>query len=226
MTVAAIIPARGGSKGIANKNIYPIQGRPLIGWSITQALNSNSIDTVYVTSDSPKILEISEFFGAIPILRPPEISDDAATSESAWLHAITELALTQSEPDLVVGIQATSPLRHSTDFDTAIKLYYEDELDTLFSSNLIEDFHVWEGLGTKSLKANYDYHNRQRRQNIEARYLENGSFYLFTPDGIKKHNNRLHGKIGTYIQEKYKSAQIDEPIDIQICSALLGEFIS
>lgn len=222
----AIIPARGGSKGIPNKNIKLINGKPLVAWSIEQALNSQSIDEVYVSSDSKQILDISIEYGAKGIIRPKAISDDLASSESAWIHAILELEKRNIFPKLIIGIQATSPLRHSSDFDEAIQQFYDKELDSLFTSNLIEDFHVWENVNTTNPKANYDFNNRQRRQNITTKYLENGSFYLFTPNGIKETSNRLHGLIGTYVQDKYKFAQIDDTVDIEICSALIEKFLN
>jgi N-acylneuraminate cytidylyltransferase len=222
----AIIPARGGSKGIPNKNIKLVNGKPLVAWSIEQALNSKYIDDVYVSSDSKQILDISIEYGAKGIIRPKAISDDLASSESAWIHTILELEKRNVFPKLIIGIQATSPLRHSSDFDEAIQQFYDKELDSLFTSNLIEDFHVWENVNTTNPKVNYDYNNRQRRQNITPKYLENGSFYLFTPNGIKETNNRLHGLIGTYVQDKYKFAQIDDTVDIEICSALIEKFLN
>ena len=225
MTVIAIIPARGGSKGIPNKNIRLLNGKPLLAWSIEQARQSLKIQDVYVSSDCNNILQVAEDFGAKRILRPSCISGDNASSESAWLHAINEIEKVAVNPQLVVGIQATSPIRHSTDFDEAITKFYYEQLDSLFSSNLIEDFHVWEENSNSSLTAKYDYKNRKRRQNIVPKFLENGNFYLFTPQGIKESENRLHGRIGTFVQNKYAAPQIDEPIDLKICSALMSEFI-
>lgn len=225
MEVIAIIPARGGSKGIPNKNIKVINGKPLLAWSIEQACRAMKIDEVYVSSDCEDILKVAADYGAKTILRPSCISGDNATSESAWLHAIDKLEMLTVKPKLIVGIQATSPIRHSSDFDEAINKFYDEKLNSLFSSNIIEDFHVWEEKSEAKLSANYDFMNRKRRQNIMKKFLENGSFYLFTPQGIKDHENRLHGKIGTFVQEKYSAPQIDEPVDLKICSALMKEFL-
>jgi len=226
MNNIAIIPARGGSKGVPRKNIRILNGKPLIVWSIEQALSSSLIDDVYVSSDCDDILRISSDCGAKTINRPSDLSSDEASSESAWLHACEYLKDIDSENDRIIGIQATSPLRHATDFDEAIELYHEKKLDTLFSSNSVEDHHLWQVSEGNMNSINYDFRNRKRRQKMTEKYLENGSFYIFTALGLKRNQNRLHGKIGTYVQEKYKSAQIDELVDFDICSALMTKFLN
>ena len=113
MNVACIIPARGGSKGIPNKNIYDFAGKPLIYWSIKQALASSMINCdVYVSSDSDEILDLSEQFGAHPIQRPDDLSTDFATSESALIHAQNEISKASEIDDITAGgapIAPTSP---------------------------------------------------------------------------------------------------------------------
>ena len=89
----AIIPARGGSKGIPGKNTILVAGKPLLAWSIEHALRSAEIHSVWVTSDSPEILDIANTYGARTILRPADISGDKATSEEAWIHALNEIKL-------------------------------------------------------------------------------------------------------------------------------------
>jgi N-acylneuraminate cytidylyltransferase len=119
-------------------------------------------------------------------------------------------------------MQATSPIRDSTDLDNAVRLFRHSEYDSLMSVNEIEDFHTWRiGIDGTPESVNYDYRNRQRRQNIEKKYLENGSFYIFTPDSLKKNVNRLSGNIGMYAMEKFKMFQIDEPQDIPLCEAIM-----
>ena len=98
------------------------------------------------------------------------------------------------------------------------------KLSTLFSSNEIEDFFVWKKTEKSFASINYDFRNRKRRQLIEDKYHENGSFYLFKSDVLEKLNNRLGGKIGIYIMEKFKEFQIDEPDDILICESIMNVF--
>ena len=124
MKTVAIIPARGGSKGIPKKNLVNVCGKPLIAWSIEQALQSDSIDSVWVTSDDPEILSTAKSFGANPITRPEEISGDLASSESAWIHAIKEID-PNSTDKLIVGMQPTSLLRRRNDIDAAMNIFLE-----------------------------------------------------------------------------------------------------
>ena len=219
----AIIPARGGSKGIPGKNLLTVAGKPLIAWSIEHALNSSKIDSVWVTSDSAEILSVAEAYGANAIRRPASISGDEATSEEAWIHALKKIQIT-SEVDLVVCIQPTSPIRGSHDLDEAIDKFFVEKLDSLLSVTKIEDHFEWTMGINGAVPVNYDFKNRKRRQDIEVRYLENGSFYLISPELLMANNNRLGGVVGLYEQEQYKMYQIDNAEDIELCEAILNGY--
>lgn len=218
----AVIAARGGSKGIPNKNLLDICGKPLLAWSIEQALGAPSISEVAVSSDSDRILEIAASYGAVPVKRPADISDDAATSESAWLHALNAREVATGPFSRVVALQATSPVRESADIEGALVQYERDKLDSLLTVCEVEDFFNWrinpEGHGES---INYDWRNRRRRQEIEKRYLENGSFYVFPPSLLRETNNRLGGHIGLYLIERHKMFQIDRPEDVELCAAIM-----
>ncbi len=217
----AIIPARGGSKGIQGKNLIDFCGRPLLAWTILQAKASHNIDSVWVTSDSEEILEVALAYGAGAIKRPLDISGDEATSESAWLHAIDYIEKNYCSIDLVLALQATSPLREPRDIVDAVDLYYSKNYDSLLSVVEVEDFFMW-GMVSGDLKSlNYDYRNRKRRQEIQKKYLENGSFYLFKPELLRNNHNRLGGQIGLYIMSKYKMFQIDHRDDIKLCESMM-----
>lgn len=218
----AIIPARGGSKGIPQKNIIDLCGKPLVAWSISHARAASDISSVWVSSDSPTILEIAAEYGANPIRRPEEIAGDEVDSESAWLHALDTIEATGIKVDLAVGMQATSPVRESTDMDKALAQFRREHLDSLLTCCEVEDFFIWKYQPNgQPVGANHDYKNRARRQNIEKHYLENGSFYIFKPHILRAHNNRLGGKIGIYVMERYKMFQIDNPQDIVLCQAIM-----
>jgi len=216
----AIIPARGGSKGIPGKNTLLVAGKPLLAWSIEHALRSAKIHSVWVTSDSPEILDIANTYGARTILRPADISGDKATSEEAWIHALNEIKLS-IEVDLVVCIQPTSPVRGRNDLDEAIAKYRKEKFDSLLSVTQIEDYFEWRMGKSGAESINYDYSNRKRRQDIEVKYLENGSFYIVSPEALVKNKNRLGGYVGFYEQEKYKMFQIDNIEDVALCEAIL-----
>lgn len=219
----AIIPARGGSKGIPGKNLIPINGKPLIAWSINHALSSSLVDEVWVSSDSQEILKFSESIGAKTITRPVEISGDSASSESAWIDAIIQIQKMDENIGLIVGMQATSPIRNEKDIDNAIAQYRQEGLDTLFSGNILDDMNYWSINDNDDLySVNYDYQNRKRRQELQEKFLENGSFYIFTPEGVLSNNNRLYGNIGCYLMDKKAMFQIDEIEDVEICEAIMS----
>ncbi len=225
LNVVAVIPARGGSKGIPKKNIVSICGHPLISWSIYQAKASKRISSVWVTSDDNQILEISKQYGSNIIERPSELAEDTSSSESAWIHSIDHLSELKIIPDIIVGIQATSPIRTYQDFDAAIDTFINNNYDSLFTSSELEDYFTWkidENLNLSPI--NYDFKKRRPRQQISKSYLENGSFYIFKPRLIKKFNNRLCGKIGMYLMDKHKSFQIDSEEDLKICTAIMKEY--
>lgn len=224
-STVAIIPARGGSKGIPRKNLVDVCGKPLIAWSILQARNAQHIDSVWVTSDDDEILAVAESFGAMPIRRPCEISVDQASSESAWLHALDAIEAQGISIDLVVAMQATSPVRESVDLDGGLQVLRERGYDSLLSVTEVEDFFTWriDDLGSAE-SVNYDYRDRRRRQQIEKRYLENGSFYVFRPQQLRAENNRLSGRIGLFVMARYKMFQIDNPEDVELCAAIMRGF--
>ncbi|MDD5491123.1 MAG: acylneuraminate cytidylyltransferase family protein [bacterium] len=224
--VVAIIPARGGSKGIPGKNLLSFCGQPLLSWSIKQALSSKYISEVYVSSDDKEILDQAKRSGANPIRRPAALATDTASSEEALVHAleIIENKL-GGKIDLVVFLQATSPLRIPGDLDQAIETLLREKADSLFSAALLEDFCIWRKAASRFRSFSYDYRRRGRRQERKPLYLENGSIYVFKPEVLKKYGNRLGGRITVSIMEFWKSYEIDSREDIAICAYFMKKNI-
>jgi CMP-N,N'-diacetyllegionaminic acid synthase len=221
MKTVAIIPARGGSKGIPGKNIMDFCGKPLIAWSILQAKNTPEIDNVYVSSDSSDILRIASNYGAETIVRPLDIAGDTASSESAIEHALSAITYPVG---LIIMLQATSPLRKPDDLSKAIKQFYQEGWDSAFSGAVLDDFLIWEkNQHDCFISINYDYLNRGRRQERQPQYVENGSFYLFKPE-ILRQGNRLGGKIGVFLMDFWQSFEIDTPDDIRLMEVLFQTF--
>lgn len=217
MSTVAIIPARGGSKGIPRKNLIDFCGRPLLEWSILQAKLTNRIDEVAVSSDSDEILSIAKKLGAKIIERPADISGDRATSESALQHAIRCFS---TQPDIIVMLQATSPLRKPDDLERALYQFHEEELDSMFSAAILEDFLIWEKSNSGDLiSVNYDFCLRGRRQERLPQYVENGSFYIMRHDVIIN-GNRLGGKMGMYLMDFWQSFELDEMKDLELLKIL------
>jgi N-acylneuraminate cytidylyltransferase len=154
-------------------------------------------------------------------LRPAEFSGDEATSESAWLHALNEIESTGQNVDWIIGMQPTSPIRESSDLDLAIEKVKHEQLDTLLSVAEIEDFFTWRITDDGPESVNYDYQSRKLRQKLEKRYLENGSFYIISPEILRLKGNRLGGQIGLFVMERYKMFQIDNPQDVILCESIM-----
>lgn len=218
----ALIAARGGSKGVPQKNLIDLCGQPLLAWSVLQAKNARGVTEVAVSSDCDSILDVATQFGAIAVRRPDDLSGDSATSESAWLHALDARERSGAPFDRIVALQATSPIRESSDIDAALEQFERESLDSLLTVAEVEDFFNWRvGADGVAESINYDWRNRRRRQDIEQRYLENGSFYVFRPNLLRATGNRLGGRIGLFEMGRHKMFQIDRPEDIQLCSAIM-----
>ena len=220
----AVVAARGGSKGIPLKNLIDICGRPLIAWTVVQAAAARGVDVVAVSSDSGEILAAAEAAGAVGVRRPDAISGDLDSSESAWLHALDTLDGKLGPFERIVALQATSPIREPSDIEQALEAFERDKLDSLLSVCEVEDYFNWRiGAGGPE-PINYDFRNRRMRQQIEKRYLENGSFYVLTPSLLREQKNRLGGKIGFHLMERHKMFQIDRMEDIKLCAAIMQSY--
>ena len=219
----AIILARGGSNGIKQKNLIKVNKKPLIFWTLKHCLSSKKISSIWVSSDSEKILNYSCKIGAKTIKRPKTFSKDNSTSEIAWLHAIRYIQKKGIQVNNVIALQPTSPIRFKKDLDKAINLFVKEKYDSLFTAQKIHDFFTWQKTKNK-LVPNYSYRLRPRRQKIKGKYMENGSFYIFNKNRFMKSKNRLFGKIGIYEMSKICSFQIDDLIDIKIINLLKQYF--
>lgn len=216
----ALIPARGGSKGIKKKNIVDFLGRPLIQYTIEQALDSDTVDEVYVSTDADDIAEVSRKAGAKIIERPDELAGDEATTESALLHALKYLRQNESiEPELMTLLQCTSPLRRESDIDETVRLVTEQGYDSALSVCEDHSFY-WKETENGAEAINYDPTSRKRRQDMEKRYQENGSIYVFEIEILEEKECRLGGKIGLHEMPETHSFEIDMPKDLQIVQAI------
>ncbi|MDA9543066.1 MULTISPECIES: acylneuraminate cytidylyltransferase family protein [unclassified Bradyrhizobium] len=220
----AVIAARGGSKGIPHKNLLDLCGKPLIAWTVEQARAARGVDVVAVSSDSEAILAAAEAAGAVGVRRPDDISGDLASSESAWLHALDATEARLGRFERVVALQATSPIREPSDIENALGTFDRDHLDSLLSVCEVEDYFNWRIGANGPEPINYDYRNRRMRQQIEKRYLENGSFYVLIPSLLREQNNRLGGKIGFHVMDRHKMFQIDRPEDVKLCAAIMRSY--
>ncbi len=223
MNYIAIIPARKGSKEIPNKNIKIIGGKPLIAWSIEQALNSKKISRVVVSTNSKTIAQISQKYGAeIPFLRPEKFATDSATTEEVLLHAVKTMDILENN-NAVVLLQPTSPIRFKKSIDSAIIRFERDRSDSLVSVNLTKNF-FWKK--NKNAIPMYDIFKRPMRQKIQknqAFYKENGSIYITKISTLLKYKNRLGGKISMFEMSEKEGYEIDSVNDFEFVNKYVSE---
>lgn len=223
--ILAIIPARGGSKGIPNKNIRNFCGKPLIGYSIEQAKDSQQINRVIVSTDSQQIADIAIEHGAeIPFLRPQKLATDTSQIVDAVTHLLTFLKEEESYiPEIIVLLQPTSPLRTAKDIDETISLLLSADADAgvtvsqtenlLFTKDSKDYIKVVPGTEVFTSSAN--------RQELPDTYLLNGSMvYAIRTDVFLKEKTFLPKKVVGHVIERWRYVDLDEPQDF-----ILGELI-
>lgn len=224
--ILAIIPARGGSKGIPYKNIMNINGKPLIAYSIEGAKQSKYVDYILVSTDDNKIKEVSLQYGAnVPFLRPEEISNDTAKSIDVVIHGINYLKESGEEFDYVVLLQPTSPLRTCKDIDEAIEILIKSEEESLVSVCEVDENPVlMRIIKDNSLQEimNFDGDNL-RRQDLPTVYIFNGALYINKVSMLLKDKAFVNKKTLPYIMEKEKSIDIDNKIDAKLAELILKE---
>lgn len=223
MYIVALIPARGGSKGIPRKNIRPLAGRPLIVHTIEQAKRSSRVSETVVSTDDDEIAAISAAAGATVIRRPRDLSDDHASSESALIHAVEALAQQgRPVPDLIVFLQCTSPIRRPGDIDAAVATLISKEADSLLSVSPSHRF-LWTEARGEARALNYDFRKRPRRQDMAPQFVENGSIYVFRTRGLLDTANRLSGKLALYVMDEEAAVDIDSMLDMKLAEVVLRE---
>lgn len=217
--IVAFIPLRGGSKSIPLKNIKKIAGRPLAYWALDAACNCESIDNVYVSTDSKIIAETIRNYGnnKIKVIsRSKETARDTSSTESAML----EFAARYDFTDIVL-IQATSPLIEETHVTEGIRNYIKQKADSLVSVVRQKRF-IWQKNSHGfSQPANYDPVKRPRRQDWEGYFVENGAFYITSKNNLLKHSSRLSGNIISYEMPEETFIELDELADWDIIENIL-----
>jgi YrbI family 3-deoxy-D-manno-octulosonate 8-phosphate phosphatase len=226
MECLAIIPARGGSKGIPHKNVLPLAGKPLIAHNLEQARLAHKVNRVVVSTDDPEIAAIAQRYGAEVVWRPAEISGDMASSESALLHVLESLRQSEDyQPDLVAFMQCTSPLTLAEDIDGTIQALEDQGADTALA---VIPFHyfLWridtdQANQGNAYGINHDKSVRPLRQEREPQYLETGAVYVMKTAGFERARHRFFGRTALYVMPAERRLEIDEPVDFQVAEVLL-----
>ncbi|WP_298941443.1 acylneuraminate cytidylyltransferase family protein [uncultured Psychromonas sp.] len=225
--VLAIIPARGGSKRLPRKNVLPLNGKPLIAWSIDAALQSKYIDRVMVSTDCQEIEAIAIEYGAeSPFLRPNDIAGDLASTDSVILHFIEAISET-IKADIIVVLQPTSPLRVSSDIDCALELLIKKNANGVVSVCECEHSPFWSNVlpddGNMSEFIKDDVKGK-RSQDLPICYRLNGAVYAFTTESIT-HNKGINNSDNVFSikMPTIRSVDIDHALDFKIAEAILAD---
>ena len=214
MKIVALIPLRGGSKSIPKKNIKYLAGKIMAAWTLEAAADSSKIEEVYVSTDSHEIANaVRELNLGIQVtMRPDEYATDEASTESVIFHFMSQVNF-----DVLVTIQATSPLLKAIDLDKAISQFKEQRLDSMLSAVRTRRF-FWNDDATP---INYNPLHRPRRQDFPGTLMENGAFYITQRSILQNQRCRLGGRIGIYEMEESAAIEIDEPEDWERVERLL-----
>jgi YrbI family 3-deoxy-D-manno-octulosonate 8-phosphate phosphatase len=218
--VVAVIPARGGSKGVPGKNLRRVAGRSLVQRAVDACVAATSIDATYVSTDHAGIAEAARGAGAEVIERPADISGDAASSESAVLHALDQLAADGREPEVVVFVQCTSPFIAPGDLDRAVNMVVEGQADSVFAAVPTYEFLWRSGPDGLASGINHDPAYRPRRQEREPHFRETGAFYVMSVAGFRAARHRFFGRTSVVQVPELSAVEIDHDHDLILASAL------
>ncbi|MCD5346372.1 acylneuraminate cytidylyltransferase [Agromyces sp. H3Y2-19a] len=217
----AIIPARGGSKGLPGKNLMRLGGVSLVGRAVAAAHAARSVGAVVVTTDDDEIARVARAAGATVVDRPADLSGDTASSESALLHALDELEARGPLPAVTLFVQATSPFIDPSDLDAAVARVVSHEADSVFAAVESHAF-VWRAAGDGSVfGANHDAAVRHRRQEREPEFRETGAFTAMRTAGFRAARHRFFGRIAPQVVPQLHGVDIDTAADLVVARALV-----
>jgi CMP-N,N'-diacetyllegionaminic acid synthase len=219
--ILAIIPARGGSKGLPRKNIVDLGGKPLIVWTIEASLSSNYITKTVVSSDSDEVLQIAKEHGVDVLKRPNEFATDTASSESVIKHALESL---NEDFDYLVVLQPTSPLRTAKDIDSSFEKMMAEYATSLISvcntdNKILKAFKENDSGYIEGISNNkYPF---ERRQNLPKTYMSNGAIYIIKVSEFLELKSLYTDKTIAFLMDEVSSIDIDNQRDLQDAEGLL-----
>lgn len=225
MEILAIIPARGGSKGIIGKNIRPFGGKPLLAHTIEQAKASSKISRVIVSTDSEKIAEVARQYGAeVPFLRPPSLAKDTSQVADAIMHLLEKLRADEGYvPSYVVMLQTTSPLRTVGDINEALKRLLDSNAEALVTLCATEQLlYTIDNRFRLHLVSDRIFLQSTNRQELPSTFMLNGAMvYAIKTDVFLRDKSFFKGDlIGYVVEDTWRSIDLDEPADFVVAELL------
>lgn len=222
MNIIAIIPARGGSKGVPKKNIRQLAGRPLLAYTIEASLGSKYVDGTFVSTDDSEIAAAAKAHGAQVIARPAELARDDTPTLPALKHAVSYMKKSGTKIDAVVLLQPTSPLRGAREIDDAIKKFFDSKADMVLSVSEAKQHPFWsfkeeEGRLVPFVKGGFDV---KKRQDLPKAYVPNGAIYVMAPSALDK-ESIYEGNVQAVVMPEEKSVDIDTILDFALAELLM-----
>jgi CMP-N,N'-diacetyllegionaminic acid synthase len=227
--VLAIIPARGGSKGLPGKNLRLLDGRPLVAWPVSVALCAASVDRVIISTEDEAIAEVALNAGAdVPFMRPAHLAHDTASSMDVILHALDTLSSQGHEYEYVILLEPTSPLTESSDVETALSRLRAagDAADAIVGICRVEATHPEydvrrDHYGLIRPYAVADFKSLRRRQDIEELYFLEGSLYISRVEAFRRYKTFYHERTLGYEVPRWKSLEVDDIFDFIMVEAVV-----
>lgn len=228
--ILAIIPARGGSKGLPKKNILPLAGKPLIAWTIEQAKQSGYIDKVVVSTEDHEIAEISKKYGAEVVERPKELAMDESPTIDAIFHVLNWFEKNGKIFDILILLEPTSPLRGDNDLDNAIKLFIEniENSDSLVS---VGEVHLENPYIMKVIEKNYvkpfieTEKSLHQRQQLPITYFPYGVIYLSKVSALEKYKTFYQDRTIPYLIQRWQNYEIDDLYDFMCVESIFNSML-
>lgn len=222
-TFLAVIPARSGSKGVKDKNIRSFYGKPLMYYTLAEAKKAKGIDRIIVSTDSPRYAQIARRYGGeVPFLRPERLAGDTSPIPETLVHLVEKLEQDEGyQPDYVMMLQATSPLRTAKDIERCIDLAVKHDCDGVLSVCSTEQLLYTITDGKLKLLYNKAWWRKTNRQTLPATYKLNGAaVYIIKRETLLKNRSLLKGKIMPYVMKKWQSVDLDTEEDFRLAELL------
>jgi len=232
MKILFLMVARGGSKGIAGKNLQKIASIPLVGWKAIAARRSRHCDRLILSTDSPKIRDAARRFGVeTPFLRPKHLATDTAKTADVILHAMRWIEREgRPLPDAIMLLEPSSPFARASDYDRAVALMKRHKADVVLGVRRMEIAGRFVGPMERGgrltrLVRKIGAASRQRRQDFVPEFTPNGAVYLFNWDYFKKHRSLYADGRRAYgmLMDDWHSLEIDEPADLEWARYLVAK---
>jgi CMP-N,N'-diacetyllegionaminic acid synthase len=221
--VLGIIPARGGSKGVPQKNIRILAGKPLIVWTIEAAQAAETVSRLVVSTDDEKIAMVAREAGAEVIQRPTHLAEDTSPTEPAIFHALEMLKGEQGyEPEAVALLQCTSPLRGADIIDLGVRKLFATGCDAVMTVTRVQHWYLAGTIKDEDVFVpEYDYQRRPRSQEMPEKYRENGALYVTRVSALYRYGNRLGGDVRVVVMDALRSIDIDTLEDFLLAEEVM-----